>query len=551
MSEQPAQRTLLQLLWSTTEDLIFITMENGRLLHANPAFYDVLGYDWADYQDLDNRWRHVHPDDRQELADRLLTFLNADRATSDKFENRFMTASGKMLWLETTVSKVEWQGERHLLFIARDITPRKEALDRLAFWADHDHLTELLNRHRFERDLSEVLTRSARTRERGAVLWIDVDHLKAVNERDGYRGGDTALMQCANRLRAALGEAAIVARIGGDEMAVLLPEAEQSEAERLAEALLAELRSPFMPNEQRPIRLTASIGVTLFPDHGLTTEQILTNADLTMRWAKQQGGDGYRVYTAEAARHQTEEQLLGWGERIRAALEGDRFVLHAQPVWDVQRQEQQGAEALLRLQGENGPITPNHFLPAARRLGLMGDIDGWVIEAAMAQLARRDAEAPPSCLEVNLSADSLSDETLLDRIEAGLAETGIDPTRLTFEVTETDAIANVEQSKAFINRLKELGCKFALDDFGVGFSSFYHLKHLAVDYLKIDGSFIRDLPNDPVNQRLVRSIVEMARALEMQTIAEFVEQDETVELLREAGVDFAQGFRFGMPASMD
>ena len=287
----------------------------------------------------------------------------------------------------------------------------------------------------------------------------------------------------------------------------------------------------------------------MFPGHGDTVETLLAYADLAMYRAKEEGRNRVCIYTPEQ-KTQIESRLI-WEKLIREALDQDRFVLFLQPIMDIRQNLIIGHEALLRMISEKGEtVTPSSFLDIAERFGLIHDIDRWVVSRAIHLIKKLRQDGKPTYLEVNLSGRSFTDKQLLPLIRNELAETGIDPAALVFEITETAVIENMAAAQLFIAELKSLGCRFALDDFGVGFSSFNYIKHLPVDYLKIDGSFVRNLPHDTVDQHLVKAMVEVARGPGEKTTAEFVENEETLRLLREYGVDYAQGYHVGKPRHM-
>jgi len=286
-----------------------------------------------------------------------------------------------------------------------------------------------------------------------------------------------------------------------------------------------------------------------FPSDGTTVGELLSRADLAMYRAKEEGRNRFRVYSQDMDAQA--ESRLAWQQRIRDALENGRFLLLAQPIIDLRGGDISQYELLLRMRGDGGElILPGEFLDVAERSGQIQDIDRWVVGEAIAILAQHERAGTKIVVEVNLSARAFGDPEMLPLIRRELETAAVDPASLLLEVTETTAIARIEQAQRFVETLKELGCKFALDDFGVGFSSFNYLKQLPVDYLKIDGSFIKDLPGSPVDQQLVQGMVAIARALGKKTIAEFVEDAATLALLRRYGVDYAQGLHIGGPAPL-
>jgi EAL domain-containing protein (putative c-di-GMP-specific phosphodiesterase class I) len=337
-------------------------------------------------------------------------------------------------------------------------------------------------------------------------------------------------------LRARLRSTDVVGRMGGDEFAVLMPRATPAEAEALADELNEVVR------DAQALTVSASIGVTFFDDRNeLTPEDVIACADHAMYAAKEAGRDRW---VSQARRHAGGERLT-WPGRIRKAIDEELFQLHAQPILDLKTGDVPQHELLIRMPGEGDElIMPAAFLYTAERFGLVRQLDRWVVANAIELLAGTRGSLR---LEVNLSGESLTDPDLPLFVERELERASVDPGDLIFEVTETAAIANLAQARCFIERLAQLGCRFALDDFGAGFGSFYYLKHLPLDYLKIDGEFVRNLPTSKTDQILVGSVVELARGLGKQTIAEYVGDAATVDLLREMGVDFAQGFHTGRP----
>jgi len=322
----------------------------------------------------------------------------------------------------------------------------------------------------------------------------------------------------------------------------------------VAEELLERLREEAVPGSRgHGRRVTTSIGVAMFAEGQASNgEEILVHADVAMYEAKEAGRDRCTVYST------TDHQVAGmrsrvdWADRIRTALEEDRFELHLQPILDLATGEVSQHEALLRMRGDDGElIPPGAFLDVAERFDLIQDIDRWVAARAIALMAELRDAGHDLCIEVNVSGRSIGDPRLLETIEGALSEHGVSPHRLILEVTETAAVANIPRAREFADRLGELGCRFALDDFGAGFGSFYYLKHLPFDYLKIDGEFVRNCIGTPTDQLVIKAVVEIAKGLGKRTVAEFVGDEATVALLRRHGVDFAQGFHLGKPAPVE
>jgi len=433
--------------------------------------------------------------------------------------------------------------------IARDISDQKRFQAQLVRLANHDHLTDLYNRRRLEEELDLHLAESRRYGIHGALLFVDLDQFKDVNDSLGHLVGDQLLVHIAGLLRERLRETDIIARMSGDEFAILLPHTDADEAQALARSIIDALQRSTITAEERPIGATASIGIALFPEHGVNVGDLLARADLAMYQAKENGRNQYILYEPDRDWQTAIASRLNWQRRIREALEQDLFVLQAQPILDLRADAIAHYELLLRMTGEKGEIIlPGAFLDTAERFGLINAIDRWVVKRAIRLIAAHRRAGRSLNLVINVSAKAFADPELLPMIRREMGVWSIEPSSLILEVTETAAITNIYQAEKFVSALRQMGCRIGLDDFGVGFASFYHLKHLPVDYLKIDGSFIRDLPRDPVDQQLVGAMVAVARGLGKETIAEFVSDAETVHLLRGYGVDYVQGFHIGADA---
>jgi diguanylate cyclase (GGDEF)-like protein/PAS domain S-box-containing protein len=519
----------------------------GRFLDVNQALCELTGYPQSQlrvmtFQSL------THPADIAGDLE-LMRQLLEDEVPSYQLEKRFIHADREVSWVMLNASLVRDDAGAPLYCIhqLQDIEERKRFEGQLAHLADHDPLTGLYNRRRFGRELSREISAAERYGGRGAVFIIDIDNFKQINDTLGHNAGDEVMMEVGHVLRERLRETDILARLGGDEFAVLLPHAAADDAEVLAHALLDAVRGERIAvGGERPTRLTTSLGMAFFDAGTKTTpDELLIAADVAMYDAKQKGRD--RVAFASHEQRQRMAAKQTWTQRIRQALDDDLFILHCQPILDLQSNEITQHELLLRMPGEHDElILPAAFLYTAERSGFIRAIDRWVLGRAI-QLLAEPTNGRNLRLEVNISGPSVTDPDLPTFIEDELNTCSIDPADLILEVTETAAIANMAQARRFVARLTDMGCGFALDDFGAGFGSFYYLKHLPFDYLKIDGEFIRNIARSGTDQLILRSIVEMAGALGKRTIAEFVGDQESISLLREEHVDFAQGYHVARP----
>jgi diguanylate cyclase (GGDEF)-like protein len=414
---------------------------------------------------------------------------------------------------------------------------------RLKYRTHHDELTGLFNRQYLEQRLETM------TLERGrqaALLYIDIGRFKVVNTYEGYLAGDRLLNRIARVIREVSSERDIVARSGSDEFAMLLIDRSEPEVIEIGEKLRRQLSEARFPDTAHFYPLTASIGIAMMSEeHETKPSEALTHAYQACFVAKSETGNAVHVYNERDRALVRERRALHWVPMIRQALNQERFRLVFQPLLDIRSGRIEQYEVLLRMVGEDGSLmAPGEFIGVAEQTGLIHDIDRWVVSEALQVLA---GTTEPIRLSVNLSGKAFNDSSLVPFFERKLQQIKGDPSRITFEITETAAIGNLEETRRMVHQLREMGCRFALDDFGAGFNSYAHLKQFPVDTVKIDGSFIANLATDRIDRQLVRSMADIARRLGKRTVAEFVENMETLRLLEELGVDAAQGFFIGRP----
>jgi len=493
----------------------------------------------------------VHPDDRDRVDALIRTALR--ERTHFAFEERIVRPDGEVRYLASR-GEVFAEGRRTTVMIGvcRDVTEerRTEAeLDRLLESTDRDPITGLSDRRRFEEDVRRRIAHARRYGTSAGLLFVAFDRFQLFNESFGRPASDELLRRFAERLLGALDETVLVSRLGGVEFGVLLPRAGSEETREVADRLLGALRDRPVDLAGRRAEMTASIGgVIIEPEAEDTADEILLAAELALRDAKERGRDRAVILPPAEARRALRLAHAGSAAAIRRALDEERFLLYAQPIFDLASGETARWELLLRMEGADGePVAPDEFLPLAERFDLIRGIDRWVAVQAIRWIAAADAAGRRLQLEVNLSGRSLGDPRLVDAVASELAQTGADPTCLTFEITETAAIADMARARELARALSAHGCRFALDDFGAGFGSFYYLKHLPVELVKIEGEFVRDVTTNPVDRHVVAAIVEVARGLGVRTVAEAIEDQATLDTVRELGVDYGQGFHLGRP----
>jgi diguanylate cyclase (GGDEF)-like protein/PAS domain S-box-containing protein len=439
-----------------------------------------------------------------------------------------------------------------VVLVFHDMSRERQYAMRLAHLASHDALTGLLNRREFERRVTSVLVESQYETNNHAVLYVDLDEFKVVNDTCGHAAGDELLRQVSALLRPRLREGDTLARLGGDEFGVLLEHCGPEPAFAIADALRTTIGDYHFQWNQRTFRIGASIGVVNVAGGPETLAGVLSAADAACYMAKDKGRNRVQVYSHESDEVTLRKGEMEWVNRIHRALAEDRFCLHAQPVCATRGGDASPpyTEVLLRLRDDHGDLVPpTSFIPAAECYHLMPAIDRWVISSAFTILARQFDGAPPAgVFALNVSGASIGDDDFLDFVQAQFVRYAIPHRSVCFEITETTAVASLSKATRFMTALRALGCRFALDDFGVGVSSFTYLKHLPVDYLKIDGSFVKDMLHDPVNHAMVEAIHRIGHIMGKQTIAESVEDRDALPALRAIGVDYAQGFGIAKPA---
>jgi diguanylate cyclase (GGDEF)-like protein/PAS domain S-box-containing protein len=433
------------------------------------------------------------------------------------------------------------------LWLFEDITRERQTAEQLIYLAERDALTGLYNRHRFNEELARMIADAQRNSSRVALLFFDLDDFKYINDTFGHRAGDAMLIRVAGEVAGQVRRNELFSRLGGDEFGILVPDISDEMLRVLAERITRSIATVRFQFEGENLRVTTSLGIAVYPDHADNAEDLIGRADMAMYMAKEVGKNAWRVYRSDLDTSTQMVARLSWNDRIIHALENELMTLQYQGIYSTADSSLSHFEVLVRMRDKDDTtrlLMPAQFIPMAEKSGQIIEIDKWVLREAIRMLSEN--ESIPA-IAVNISGRSFDEPTLPQYIAERLKRSGVAPRRLLVELTETSAVSDLHDAQRFIEALRQTGCIVCLDDFGTGFSSFAYLKHLQADAVKIDGLFIRNLPQDYDNQLFVKAIVSVAKGLHKATIAECVENEETLEMLKGFGVDSVQGYHFEKP----
>lgn len=562
------------ILRSVGEGVYGVNSE-GYISFVNPACRRILGY--APDERLIGKSAlelfHYTDEDGNPIDEKkcFLQHTYADGTPLNARETLFWHKSGDSIPVECTVYPLTIKGKREGSVVAfRDISERKLLEEELRWQASHDALTKLYNRRYFEEQLTQEAGRLKRSKETSALLYIDLDRFKYINDTAGHAAGDRLLVEIAQQLKQRLRSTDLLARLGGDEFAVILRNICKESVHQVADDYREMLDSYIFIYNGKQYKVNGSIGIALIDKESESASEILADADIACHIAKGEGRNRTHLFVPESDSKKAMDLDLGWSSRLHNALVQDHLVLHYQPIIPVELipaelmletegpiyqqllsvvpQEQQISELLLRLDDPMwGIVFPGAFLPTAERFNMMDKIDYWVVNAAVKKLALLQQTGYTGMFTINLSGQTVTNKQLIEDIETLVVNSAIDPGKVIFEITETSAVSNLMSANEMITRLSALGCSFALDDFGSGFSSFSHLKNLPVDFIKIDGLFVRGVATDPSDRAIVHSINDIAHSLGKETIAEYVEDAAILRFLYESGINYVQGHFLSPP----
>lgn len=537
------QEVFSDVLQDTADIVVAVHALDGTLLSLNRYGRWLTGIDHPETADLS--FLQLLDNPRPELATQLGLLIQGQRSVV-RDECALSLAQSEPLLMSWWHSVCEYQQGKaaKILSIGTDISDQRLAEEHLNWLALHDPLTGLLNRRGFMDSAHRLLASGLPF----SLFLLDLDKFKDLNDLSGHHLGDRLLHQVAQVLVQQLPAGITIARLGGDEFGLLLPRSADENPETLA-ALCCRSVQQIVPIESiRNLDITVSIGIVNSPEHGQDVDGLVSDADIALYEAKARGRNSWFIFDGDSIHRSRIHERLYWQQQIRQLLQEQRIDIHYQPILNLDTRLVTHYEALLRGVDENcSPLNTGDLINAAEQSGMIEALDERIVEQVFSQSGRLRREGRPARIAINLSGRSFSNANLATHIRHCLVKYQVDPSAIIFEITETAAMADIDHSIDMMRTLRELGFSFALDDFGVGFSSLYYLKQLPVDYLKIDGSFVRNLAQDQEHQVLVRALVDVARAFNLHTIAEFVEDSSVLELLATLGVNYAQGYHIERP----
>ncbi|MDM5331703.1 bifunctional diguanylate cyclase/phosphodiesterase [Neobacillus sp. CF12] len=518
-------------------------MQDGKLVYVNPRLCEMSGYKCEELLGLSVS-EFIYPEDLPIVSENIRKRLSNETGMI-KYEYRALRKDNSVITFELYGSKIVYNGRDAIIGTVIDITERKNTEKMIKHMAYHDQLTELPNRYLLREKVNEAIINSRKCNCHFALLFLDLDRFKAINDTMGHEIGDKVLIEIAERLKECVSDNDIISRYGGDEFSILLTDSEIRRASEVADKIITKLSSP-ITLYHHDLLVTPSIGITVFPTHGESFDTLIKNADLAMYHAKSLGRNNFQFFNEELnkiAQHELEMEV-----NLRKALEQNQLVLFYQPQVNLETNQIYGAEALMRwIHPEKGIIPPAVFIPIAEETGLIIPMGEWAIRTACKENKRwQSAGYSPITVSVNISAKQFFQSNLVEIVKDALTETGLEPRYLELEITESITM-DVEHSISTLLELKNLGVKISIDDFGTGYSSLNYLRRLPIDKLKIDQSFIRECPDDLNSNTLVRTIIVMAHLLKLKVKAEGVETQEQISFLLQQGCKEAQGYYFSKP----
>jgi len=538
-------------------DCIISIDANSVVTEINPATEKTFGYKSSEILGFDLAELIIPPELREMHHAGMKRLMETGETTilNTRIETMALHANGHQFPIELSITRIDDKNETFFTAYLRDLTQAHKLRDKLTYQASHDALTGLMNRRAFEKHVKHVFSDIDENAQH-CMFYLDLDQFKVVNDSCGHVARDELLRQISNMLQNGKRRSDTLARLGGDEFALLLEGCPLDKAEAIAAELIENFRQYHFYWEEKVFTIGVSIGLVPVQGRFINFSELLSAADAACYKAKEDGRNRVHVFKHDDVELSERLGEMTWVSRIQEALQEDRLVLYKQDITSIDKVVEADVlhcEILLRMKDRDGNIIgPDMFIPAAERYNLMLSVDKWVIDKTFSWLSQLgDKQKQINLCSINLSGISITESSLASYIHDKLQEYDVPAERICFEITETAAITNLVKATAFLDNLHKLGCKFALDDFGSGVSSYGYLKNLAVDFLKIDGEFVRDITTNPISFAMVKSISEIGHMMGKITIAEYVEDQQTVEMLKDIGVDFAQGYYFSRPEPLE
>jgi diguanylate cyclase (GGDEF)-like protein len=522
--------------------------ENGKIISLNKYGEKLIGL--SSYETEDSLFTDLISNalDFEEISTEIIK-LSDNKEENFHYECTISSAANNNLfisWYFTRINSPDSTSE--ILVVGLDLTERNQIESQLTWLADHDPLTNLYNRRRFDLELKRTLSLANRYNQSGALIYFDIDQFKFVNDSSGHKVGDELLVKVSDKLKSVTRDTDLVARLGGDEFVVLAPHITLEHAKEFVDKICTEIATIEISAEKSVHRASISAGLLLFPIPGYSEQDLMASVDLAMYKAKQSNKGSWCLASIQDLSREEVRTRVNWKFNIQKGLQDDQFLLYYQPIKLISDGSITHYECLLRMRDDNGRVvSPGLFINVAEQTGLMSSIDKRVLELAFNSQAEFIQNNIDIILSVNLSGEMISNPDAFSIVKTLLQEYDLPASKFIFEVTESQAVTNLFAAQDFMRKINEIGGKFALDDFGVGFSSMRLLKQLPIQYLKIDGGFVKNLDVDHEDKLFVQAINSVGRGMGLKTIAEYVENDQIYETLRYIGVDYAQGFAIGKP----
>lgn len=551
--ELAKERDFIKQLLELAPIIVIIQKPNGIILTVNHAGLEAFE---SNSLDLAGKVFDLFlPESDQEHHQKLNRLRTGEYGDQFQIDGLLITESGKLRdisWLHKLMPSKRYGDEMVILTLGLDISERKIAEARNIRMAYYDYLTGLCNRRKFQEDFTQKLASADRYGYQIALLYLDMDRFKEINDTGGHEAGDKFLKLVANLLKETVRSTDLLCRLGGDEFTLVMPHADLPGVEHMARKINTVLKDLKFNYAGNHYTASASIGVAIFPLHGATVNELMANADLAMYKAKELGRGQYHMFDSKYDYRNKLNQTVHWRSILEDAIANDKFVLFYQPILNIKSNDISHYECLVRLPQDNGKLLmPVDFVFRAEELGLIGKIDRIVLKKAVQQHIEFNRQGKPYKLSVNVSKRSFEEPAIFDYFSKLFDDPEVDQERIIFEITDTEAVSNYQSTNILIDKIKALGCVLALNDFGVEYPSLHYLKNSPVDYVKIDGSLIRQIDKNSDDKLFVKTLIELARAFGKKTVAEYVENEDVLIILKEFGIDYAQGYYIGRPKALE